>query len=534
MTAGSLAGAGGLARLVLRRDRLLIGGWLLLVVGVLMGAVAATQSTYPTGQERSARYDQILAVPMFMVFQGRAFDAGAGAIAAQQAFAATTLAAALGAALLVVRHTRGEEEAGRRELLGATGVGRNAPLAAVLGVALAGGLVIAAAGALALTATGLPPMGSAVLGAVAGAAAWVAAAMAALAAQVSLRATTAVTAAFGTFMVLHYVRGLAHLGGPGSAWTAWLTPNGLLEQARPYAGDRWWTLLLVTALAGVLIASAFAISGRRDLGAAALHVPRPGPASAPPGLHEPVRLAWRLQRTGLLAWAAALFVAGVAMGRAGSAAMTEYGELRWVREYAAAARIPEPADAFFVYVVFVFVFVTAAQAVLTVLRLRADEASGLADAVLATTRSRTRWMSGHVGVALAGPVLLQASLGLGLGAGAAADAGSLVPELGRALGHTLPLVPAVWVVVAVTVAVFGLRGRWAPVAGWLAVTVGIAGELAVKAGLPEVLYLVTSPFAHVNPYYRPEATTYLVLTALTGALVAVGASALRRRDIVAG
>ncbi|MHA6623118.1 ABC transporter permease [Pseudonocardia sp. DLS-67] len=517
-----LAGTAGLVRLVLRHDRVPIGVWVLVVAGIVIGSMAATESTYPTEQARQDRYDQILAVPMFMFFQSRAYDTSVGALTAQQAFGGATIAAALGAVLIMVRHTRGEEQAGRRELLGSTVVGRHASLTAPLVVTLGAGLVIAAIAALGLVGAGLPIAGSIALGLVAGAAAWVAAGLAAVTAQLTQQPVVAVAGAFGAFAGLHYVRGIAHLGGDELAWLAWLTPNGWLEFLRPFAGNSWPTLLPVTALTAALIWLAGTLSSRRDLGAALL-TPRPGPATATPGLRDPLRLAWRQHRTTLLTWAAGLFGIGAGIGSVGSRAMTEYAQTEWVRAWASAMRLDDPADAFLVYTVFVFVFATTAHAVTAVLRLRTEEVSGLAEAILSTTQSRNRWIAGHLSVALAAPVLLQASLGLGLGTGRG--------DPSHALGITLPLVPAIWVVVGVTVAAFGLTPRWAPAVGWFTVVVGIAGELAVKAGLPEALYRATSPFAHVSPYYQPTSATYLLLTLVAGALVAIGAVTLRRRDI---
>lgn len=526
-----LAGIGGLVRLIVRRDRTLIGLWLLAVVGVLAGAVSATASTYPTEQARQDRFDQILGVPMFMLFQSRAYGTDLAALAAQQAFAGATLAAALGAVLLIVRHTRGEEQAGRRELLGSSVVGRHAPLAAALAVVLCCGLTTAVIGALALTASGLPRNGSALLGAVVGGAVWVSAGAAALAAQLSSRVGVAVMWAFGGFTGLHYVRGLAHLGGDRLASLAWFTPNGWLEQTRPYAGDRWWPLLLVVASTAVLIWIAALLSGSRDLGAG-LRAERAGPATAPPTLRDPIGLAWRLHRPSLLAWAAGMMAIGAAMGGVGSRAMAGYADLAWVREYAAALRIDDPADAFLVYVVFVLVFASAAHAVNAVLRLRGDEASGLAEAILSTSQSRRRWLAGHLSVALLAPALLQTCLGLGLGTGAALAGGDPLGELAGALTLTLPLVPAVWVVVGVTVAAFGLFGGAAVAVGWGAVAVGIVGELAVKAGMPEWLFLAVSPFGHVSPYFQPTPATYAALAGVAGAFIVVGAAALCRRDLI--
>ena len=52
----------------------------------------------------------------------------------------------------------------------------------------------------------------------------------------------------------------------------------------------------------------------------------------------------------------------------------------------------------------------------------------------------------------------------------------------------------------------------------------------MKAGLPDVVYLATSPFAHVSPYYTTPWSPY-VLLALAAALVATGLAGVARRDL---
>lgn len=50
--------------------------------------------------------------------------------------------------------------------------------------------------------------------------------------------------------------------------------------------------------------------------------------------------------------------------------------------------------------------------------------------------------------------------------------------------------------------------------GWTAPGVGIVTEVAVKTGLvPDLLFLLLSPFAQVNPCYRETAAIYPLLTA---------------------
>jgi ABC-2 type transport system permease protein len=50
--------------------------------------------------------------------------------------------------------------------------------------------------------------------------------------------------------------------------------------------------------------------------------------------------------------------------------------------------------------------------------------------------------------------------------------------------------------------------------------------------MPEWLYLATSPFAHVNPYFQPTPGTYAGMAVVAGAFIAVGAATLRLRDLI--
>jgi ABC-2 type transport system permease protein len=274
--------------------------WVLVAWGVAAARSGGTyEALYPTPEALQARYDQVMVeVPMFLLFQGPAYGAGVDALLVQESFGAATLFAALGAVIFVVRHTRTDEQAGRRELVGSAPVGRHAPLAAALAVVGAGGALLAVLTGATMTASAMPVTGSLVFGLVVGSAVWVSAAMAAVAAQLTTSPRGAAVGAFALFTALHFVRGVSDLGGPGLAWLGWLTPNGWLQRTQPFAADLWWPFLLVAVPAG----------GRpgRGPGAAVVHAvgpPRPrrravGAASGP--YHRLARVG-RPVRAGLAA-----------------------------------------------------------------------------------------------------------------------------------------------------------------------------------------------------------------------------------------
>ncbi|CAL9331246.1 antibiotic ABC transporter [Nocardiopsis dassonvillei] len=526
------AGTRHLVRLSLRRDRVLVTVWLAVTVGIALGGAVSADATYPTPEARQERWEQLQSVPMFALFQSRAFAASAEALVAQQAFAAATMCAALGAVLLVVRGTRTEEASGRSELLGGAPLGRHAGLAGALTVALGSAAVLAAVIAAGLLALGLPVAGSVALALVTAAAAGVGAGLAAVSVQCTARPGAAAGLALGAFYVMHMVRGTSAAAGGGALWLTWAVPNGWLENVRPFADERWWALLPVLAWIALTVGAAFALAERRDLGFA-LFSRRGGPVRAARWLRSVPALVWRLHRGSVLVWAAALAVMGLAMGRTGAQAMAEYADMPWVRAMAAELGV-EPADTFFVYVVFAFVFPVAAHAVLTALRVRAEENAGTGELLLAGPTGRTAWALAHAAAAFTAPVVLLAALGVAVGLGAGLGGERVWFDVGRFTALTLSLAPAVWVVVAVTLLAYGTVPRACAAVGWGFLALGVLTEIAVKVNLvPDAVFTLVSPFAHVNPYYRGTWASYPLLAALAAVLTAVGLWALRRRDLPA-
>lgn len=525
-------GTGGLIRLILRRDRILLLLWLLAMAGIVLGGAATIEGLYPTVEARQERFDQIMNIPMFMLFQSRAFGTSLGALAAQQAFAGTTILAALGSALFLVRNTRKEEQTGRRELIGSTVVGRHAPLTAALTVVLGSGVIIAMVTTVGLIGVGFPVAGSVVLGLVAGAAVWIAAAMAAVAAQLTENSSVASISVIVLFYGFHFVRGISAMGGESLAWLGWLVPNGWLQNVRPFAGERWWIFGLVAVWVILLLKAAFKLSASRDLGAGFISE-RIGPATAPKGLRNPLGLAWRLQRRMLFFWIGLITLIALPTGFIGPEALEGYNQSKWLQEYAVAINVASPADAFFTYLVFVMVFPIAMYAIMATLRMRSEEADSTAEVILTTPVSRWRWAASHLVFGVGAPVILLVIVGLGFGLGSGVQSGDFSGELVRMLTLTTSLVPAVWVIVGITMAAFGLLGRGSTVIGWTALSVGIVAEIVVKMKLvPEWLFLALSPFAHVSPYFQPSTLTLVVLTLLAAALISLGFYGLQRRDLM--
>ncbi|MGI5203856.1 ABC transporter permease [Spirillospora sp. CA-108201] len=518
----SLTGTGGLIRLILRRDRFLLPSWVIVLALIPINFVAATDSLYPTAAERLAYGRTTGNNPTFLALYGPLYDTSLGAIIAQRS-GFIPVVVALISVLTVVRHTRTEEEAGRRELLGATVTGRGAGLAAALAVTTAANLVLAVLLTAGMTAQGLPFAGSLAFGLQLAAAGCVFAAVAGVTAQLSEGAGAAFV-----------VRMAADVGGAGNglSWLGWLSPLGWENRLRAYGGERWWTLALTAVLTAALVAAAGLLSARRDVGAGVLP-PKLGPADAPRTLSGSLGLGWRLQSRALYGWLAGFAALGVVYGAvAGGVGDMVKDNPELEKIFTRLGGQGGITDAYFASIMSMLGLIAAAYAVSATLRLRAEETGQRAEALLATPVGRLRWASGHLVFALLGPVAGLGVAGLAAGLAHGLDTGDPGREVPRVLGAALVQLPAVWLVAAIALALFGLAPRLAAGA-WAAV--GVCAVVTLfGAGLDLNRWVLdVSPFTHVPklPGHDLTAAPLLWLLAVAAVLSALGLLGLRRRDL---
>ncbi len=532
MPVTELAGTGALVRLGLRRDRLLIPVWIAVFVVSAASSAGATADLYPTTASRVAAADSINRSPALVGLYGRIYDPSSlGAVSIIKLGGFGALMVALLSIVAVVRHTRRDEESGRLELLGATAVGRLAPLGAALVVAAVMNLALGAATATGLRAAGLPLDGSLAFGAAWAGVGLAFAAVAAVCAQLTVSARSSIGLASAVLGIVYAVRAMGDAAGAnGPRWLSWLSPIGWAQQFRPYAGNRWWVLGITLAFTALVVAAAGMLAAGRDLGGGVLPE-RAGPARAPSGLRSPEALALRLQRGVLAAWLVGFAALGLLLGSIASSVgdmLTSPAARDFIRTLGGEQGL---IDAFLaVELTFAGIF-AAAYGIQAASRLRSEEAALRAEPLLAAPVGRLRWAGGHVGVALLGTALLLVTAGLTAGVARAAvtgDAGQAV----RLVGAAAAQLPAVWVLVAVTLLLFG----WTPrltVGAWAAlVTFILIGEVGPLLDVGQWL-LDLSPFSHVPrlPGGEFSAVPLLVLTLVAGALGALGLWGIRRRDL---
>jgi ABC-2 type transport system permease protein len=520
-----MTGTWALLRLVLRRDRLLMPLWIVGLTLAPVGYLSSIKAAYPDAAARQHFFDLNASSATFVVRNGPLYGSSVGNLLAWQC-GFVPVVVGLIAVLTVVRHTRAEEEAGRRELTGATVVGRHAGLAAAVlatgGACLVFGLL--AAGGVA--AQGVPVAGALALGAGFTLAGWVFAGAGAVAAQLTWGASGARGIGIGALVPAFLLRAAGDSSG-SAGWLAWLSPIGWAHRLRPFAGEQWWVLALGVFATGVLVASAVALSARRDLGVALLPA-RLGPATAKASLRSPLALAWRLQRGTLLVWTGCLGLVGLLMGGvAQNVADTIRGNEAVADVFSRVGGGGAVTDAYLAGTMTLFGLAAAGYAVQATLKLRAEEAAGRAEPVLATAVGRLGWALAHLTFAVAGSAVVLAvtgwTTGLAYGSG-----GALIPA-------ALAQLPAVWVLTGLAALLFGCFPRFA-LAAWGLLAGFLLLSLVGSALRWNAVVLGISPFQHLPrlPGGTFSVAPVLWLTAIAAATGASGLASLRHRDMPVG
>ncbi len=528
--AGSnFSGTLGMLRLYLRRDRIALPLWVLLLSLPLASVyVGSIEKVYPTEAARAGFAATIMASPAQRAMYGQIYNNSLGAVGIWKA-GMFHLLIAVAVILTVIRHTRGDEETGRTELIDSTAVGRYASLTAALLLSFGASVATGAIGAAGLLTSDIPRGGSLAFGAALAGSGLVFTAVAAVAAQLSPSARVARGTAFA---VLGAAFTLRAIGDAGSGTLSWLSPLGWSLQVRPYAGDRWWVLLLHLATAAVLTVVAYRLLAGRDVGAG-LIAERGGPGTAAAWLRGVDGLTWRLDRGAMLLWTVGLCLFGVLMGSVVHGIGDEIGNTGVARDIVARMGGTSALEQAFIAVAFTMMgMIAGAFAISLTLRPHQEESGQRAETTLAGAVSRTRWLASHLAAALAGSAAAMLVAGVAAGLIYGVADGDIGGKLSVVVGTAAVQLPAVWLLSAVTVGLFGLAPRFTPVAWGVLVAFVALYLIGSLAGFPQWV-LDLEPFAHLPRVGGGDFTAVplLWLLAIDATLIMLGVMAFRRRDV---
>ena len=320
--------------------------------------------------------------------------------------------------------------------------------------------------------------------------------------------------------------------GAGVGWLRWATPLGWVENLRPLTGSRLLPWLPIVVLTVATSVAACDLAGRRDLAASALPAPD-APRSHLGLLGSPIGLTVRLVAGVGVAWIVGLAACGLVFGLvAQSAADAASGSATVERALARLGGHHGGAGAYLGLTLLFAAALVAFAAAGQIAAVRNEEADGYVDHLLVRAASRGRWLGGRLAVAAGVVVVASVVAGLAGWVGAASQHSGVGVVLLFEAG--VNIAPVALFVLGVGALAFGLSPRLAAPA-----TYGIVGwsfliEIVGSTVKLNRWILDTCVLHHIAPVPAadPNWGSALGLTAL-GALAAIGGlAAFNRRDVV--
>jgi ABC-2 type transport system permease protein len=470
-----------------------------------------------------------------LIGPARSIDTVAG-FTAWRSLGVLSLVGAVWGLMTATRLMRGDEEAGRWELLlaGLT-TRRRAAAQALLGLGV-GLVALFAVTALLTIATGsLRKVDFAVGSALYFAATLVAAVamflgVGALTSQLAATRWRAASIGGAVLGVAYALRMVAD-SDPSLHWAVWLSPLGWVEETRPLTDPHPLALVPVVGLVAVTCVATVWLAGSRDLGAAVLpdsqtSAPRLALLGGPTGLAIrsglPVTLGWL---SGIAAYS---LVIGL-VADAGQEATSSANGLQAViaRLGGRGAAVDAYLGLTFLIVAVFVAFAAAGQAVAA----RTEEAEGRLENLLALPVSRTAWLGGRLVVAV---VFVVAT---GIVAGASAWLGAATQhtgvEFGSLVNAGLNVVPPALFILGLGLFVLG---------GWPRQVATVLYGYLAWSFLVEIIggiihldhwFMDTSVFFHMvpAPATAPNWTSAGVMVGVAALAAAAGFVLLARRDV---
>jgi ABC-2 type transport system permease protein len=512
--------------------------WGLIFAAYVAAQTLAYTSAYPTQAAR----DQLTRAfgtnvgLNALLGPARAINTVAG-YAAWRVLGILSILGAIWGLLAATRLMRGDEEAGRFELLlagqttrrragGQAVLGLGAGLATLFVLTAVGTVITGQAGSVGFT-VGQSLYFSVTL--VAGAATFLA--IGALTSQLANTRRRAAGLAGVAFGVCYALRMVAD-SDRGLHWMAWLSPLGWIEESRPLTGPRPLALLPVALLIIVVTAVTVHLAGTRDLGAATL----PGRDDRAPHLTllgSPAGLAARLMRPTALGWLFAVAAFSVLVGTVAESSTKDATGDKSVQE--ALGRLGGHGSLVAAYLGLTFLLLALMISLVAagqIAAIRSEEADGHLENLVVRPVRRTSWLAGRM--LLSGSLLLAAGVlaGTGAWAGAASQHGGV--EFGSLVAAGLNIVPPALFLLGL--GALGL-GAWprhtsAVVYGYLAWSFLVEFIGAVVHASHWLLD--TSVFFHMvpAPATSPDWASAAVITGLGAAATVIGCVLLNRRDVL--
>ncbi len=333
----------------------------------------------------------------------------------------------------------------------------------------------------------------------------------------------------GWFLGAAYALRMVADAGVGLHGLIWASPLGWVEELRPLTAPQPLALLPIAGFTAVVALVAVRLAGSRDVGSSLL----PDRTHARARRHllfGQLGLSLRLVRPTLISWWAALGITGLVLGLIAKAGGTITGSSVQTVFARLGAR-GTGAEAFlgvaFLILAVLASFLAAGQATAA----RAEEAAGRLDHLLVRPVPRRAWLGGRGAVAVAALVLGGLVAGIMAWLGAASQ--NTAVSFATLVSAGLNVIPPAICLLGIGLLTFGILPRATPLAVYGLLGWSLFVELVGGIGGNNRWLLDTSLFHHMAaaPAVHPDWTTDIVLVAIGAAAAFVGAMFFTLRDI---
>lgn len=449
---------GRLSRLLVRRDRIRIPLWLIGICFFTFVVPISFLGLYGSQADRDAMADTMENPAMIaMVGPADLDNYTLGVMTAHQMLLMTAVVVGLMSILLVTRHTRADEEDGRIEVIRSLPVGRLSNLNATLVVYTIVNVLLALIVGVGLYALNIESMGlegSLLYGAALGATGIIFAGVTAVFAQLSESSRGTIGMSIAVLLIAYLVRGI---GDVSNEALSWISPLGWVTQTAAYGENNWGPILLLLGVSLVLFVVANYLNAIRDLGAGFLPS-KPGRKQASAFLQSPIGLAFRLQRTGTIAWAIGMFVIGASYGSVFGDLDSFFEGNEMMQQMLAASGGLSFTEQFMSMLMIVMGILAAVPPVMAMNKLAGEEKKSRLEHLLGRAVSRTRLMASFLVIAVVNGFVMISLEAIGLWAASV----SVMEEpfsFGKVYGMALVYYPAILVMVGLSALLIGYLPR---------------------------------------------------------------------------
>lgn len=524
-------GTGRLSRLIVRRDRVRIPLWLTGIAFFTFMVPLAFTELYGSQEQRD-----VMALTMenpamiAMVGPADLSHYTLGVMTAHQMLLFTAVVVGLMSILLVTRHTRGDEENGRIEMIRSLPVGRLSNLNATLLVYTMTNIVLALIIGLGLYVLNIESMdleGSLLYGATLGATGIFFAGVTAFFGQVSESSRGTIGFSIAILLIAYIVRGI---GDVSNATLSWISPLGWVTKTEIYGANNWWPVGLMMGVSIILFILANYFNAIRDLEAGLLPS-RPGRRYASSFLQGPIGLGLKLQRTGMISWAIGMFVLGASYGSVLGDLDSFFEGNDMMQQMFTSKEGYSATEQFVGVIMMVMGLFATIPPVMAMNKLYAEEKKSRIDHLLGRAVSRTQLMASYLVISIVNGFVMISLAAIGIwSAGVSAMEEPI--GFGTIYGMGLVYYPAILVMISVAVLFIGFLPRLTSLI-WLYlvfsfIVLYMGGIFQLSDWIGEL-----TPFGHI-PQIPVEDMTWipiLMLLAIAAVLTVVGFIGFNRRDI---